>query len=146
MLNYKSETGITIIEALIAILILGMIVSSMMLVNQQSFQITTDSKMRTAAVNLARERLESLKYLDVTDPNTQLTRDSDIWQDNDNLSETIPVNGINYTVITTIPNTTNVNSFFNDNKIIPIRVTVQWPYNGANRSITMDTCYSQYGN
>ncbi len=144
MLINKSESGLTIIEALIAILILGMIVSSFLLVNQQSFNITNDSKMRVAAVNLARERLESLKYLDTEDPNNQLTRGSKVWQDNDNFSFTKNVNNINYTVTTIIPNTSNVILAFNNTRIIPIRVTVQWQYNRSNYSISMDTCYTQY--
>ncbi|NLY74446.1 MAG: hypothetical protein GX075_04010 [Firmicutes bacterium] len=144
MFNCKFEAGLTIIEALIAILIIGMIASSLMLANQQSFNISNESKMRNTAINLARERIESLKYLDRNDSMNVLTRDSAVWQALDGNSEVVHLNGINYTITTTIENTTNVNTFFKNNRVIPIRITVNWQFNGANRSIFLDTCFTQY--
>lgn len=144
MFNYKFESGLTITEALVAILIIGMIASSLMLINQQSFNITNESKMRNTAVNLARERIESLKYLDRNDSINLLTRDSKVWKDLDGSSEVISLNGINYTIITTIENTNTVNTFFQNNRVVPIRVTVNWQYNGNDRSIYLDTCFTQY--
>ncbi len=144
MNSSKSETGLTIIEALIAMLILGMIVSSLMLVNQQSFKITNESKIRTTAINLARERIESLKYLDCNDPANQLTRSSVTWLEKNGATLNKPIKGIDYTVITTIPNTSTTNNYFKDNKVIPLRITVQWQINGVGNSISLDTCYTQY--
>ncbi len=138
MFNHKSEFGVTIIEALIALLILGMVVSSVALVHQQSFKTISESKIRTAAVNLARERLESLKHLD----NCGENRYSDIWQSIKSKYDK-EVNGIKYKVTTTIPDTTNTPDF-HDLSVIPVRVIVEWDYNGKEPSISMETCYMQY--
>lgn len=144
MFNFKSEYGLTIIEALIAILIFGMIASSLLLINRQSFTITNDSRMRNIAINLARERIESLKYLDRNDPTNILTRHSDTWQDINGSVENQVVNGVNFIIITNIQNTNNSHNFFKNNNIVPIRVTVQWISGNGNGQIFLDTCFAQY--
>lgn len=140
MFVHKSELGITIIEALIALLILGMLVSSVTLVHQHSFKVTTESRIRTVAVNLARQKLESLKHLD----NSGNDRNSSTWTTITKQTEKPKVKGIEYKVTTTIPTTNNTNSKFKPDSIIPLRVTVEWEYNGREQSLSMETCYMQY--
>jgi Tfp pilus assembly protein PilV len=144
MLNHKSEFGLTIIEALIAVLIFSMIASSLLLINRQSASITNDSKMRNIAINLARERIESLKYLDRNDSVNILTRNSSTWKAINGFSENRNINGVNFIITTTLENTNNSSPLFQNSSIVPLRVTVQWDNNGATGQVFFDTCFTQY--
>lgn len=144
MFNYKSEFGLTIIESLIAILIFGIIASSLLLINRQSFIITSDSRMRNIAINLARERIESLKHLDRNNSINILTRNSPTWNDINGSTENRVINGVGFNIRTTIENTNNSDNLFKNNSIVPIRVTVQWNNRGATGQVFFDTFFTQY--
>lgn len=67
LLQAERQTGFTLIEALIALLVLSLGLFGLMQTQTRVMTETGDSKTRTVAVNLAQEKLEELRASDYAD-------------------------------------------------------------------------------
>ncbi|MGE5604280.1 MAG: type IV pilus modification PilV family protein [Bacteroidota bacterium] len=125
VLNLKRESGISLVETLIAFLIIGFVLVAFMGTQSQSHRTVSATQRRSVAVHLAREQLESLKRMDGSSQN----RNDPGWiQILSNPTRITPINGVVYTTTTTlIPAIELPVAIQNNVRIIPIRVTVSWP-------------------
>lgn len=122
--RFFKENGITLIETLIALLIIGFTIVAFMLTHNQSHRTVDATQRRSTAIYLAQQQLEALKRMDGT-PNT---RNSPAWLAIFGTSIPNNVNGIFYTTTTAlIPGAELSNPIIQTNpNLIPIRVTVSW--------------------
>lgn len=132
----KKQNGFSLIEVIIALIFISLIFVGILRAYNNTIGSSAELKAHAIAINLARQRIEDLKKYD----GMGLNRNNDVWKEDDTLTNTI--NGITYTTTTSIL-TTDAASLFNDNQYIPIRVVVSWQFRGKDKSVTMDTCYTQ---
>lgn len=144
VLNQKRESGVSLVETLIAILFIGFVLVAFMITQSQSHRTVSATQRRSVAVHLAREQLESLKRMDGSGRNrndpgwTQILSNSPI---------NTPINGVNYTTTTSLIPASELPATIQNNAwIIPIRVTVSWPEPGGPAgpvitNVSIDTFY-----
>jgi prepilin-type N-terminal cleavage/methylation domain-containing protein len=145
----KNEKGFSLIELLIALVLVGVMFVAIMTGLRQSLATTAFVRANTIALNLAKERIEFLKQYE---GNTSQTRSSATWLGTPN-PYTVTRNNINFSVSTAVINanlptsatvtTTNpINTaLFNiqtdTSNVIPIRVSVSW--SGGTKPVVLDT-------
>lgn len=140
--SIKEEKGITIIETTIALIFFSIIFITFIAVTQRGLLLTADQQHRNNAINLARQKIETLKHLD----GGQFTRDSIEWQSEINKSddekddEKNTIGNISYTIYTNYYDVSD-GEINDDPNIIPINVTVVWNENGEKMRISLDTIY-----
>ena len=142
--NPKKDSGVSLIETLIALLIIGFVLVAFMVTQSQSHRTVSATQRRSVAVHLAKEQLESLKRMD----GSGIDRNDDGWG---LILSNPPIitstNGVVYTTTTTlIPAAELPNAIQNNVRIIPIRVTVNWPEPGGPagpviKNVSIDTFY-----
>lgn len=120
------ENGFTLVEILIAVVILGIAFLSISMGMQKTNSVTWQTQERAIAINLAREQLELLKRYDNSGTTPVLT----------DTSKTI--RGKTYQVSFT--NLTG-SGIFNSTNITPIRITISWRSHTKDFSLPIETCY-----
>lgn len=131
METQDKETGFTLIEILIALMILGLVFVSILLSFKQSYSVNWQSHERAVAVNYAREKLEYLKRFD----NDGKGRDSAMW----NITDSKVDGGIRYDVTTRV--ITGSGIYNSETAMVPVKATVSWTSHGQDFTISIDTCY-----
>lgn len=135
----SSEKGFSMIEVTISIFLISIIIVACMLFTGTSLKTSATNRMKNNAIRLAQQTIEDLKQYD----QLGFDRNSDIWNDKSPkcvlTEDSVSIDNIQYTVKKRlIPNST-LNPNINDVNYIPIRITVEWNYNGTHQ-ITVDTC------
>ncbi len=150
MSNKYGENGFTLIEVLIAMVILSIALLGLSSMNLYTIQGNNFARLATAAVALAQDKIEALKNLSYTD--AQLT-DSNTGNDGSYtaLQSTTTVDsqeanidekgnsgtGGTYTRVTNIANSgTGANSYANTKLIV---VIVSWSDSSGSHSVTLTT-------
>jgi prepilin-type N-terminal cleavage/methylation domain-containing protein len=144
----KNEQGFSLIEILIALVLVGVLFVAVMNGLRQSLSSTAFVRANTIALNLAKERIEFLKSYE---GNTTYDRSNSIWLGSPN-PYTVTRNNITFSirtaiVTTNLPTTATLVSanpwnaalfnIQNDANVIPISVTVSW--SGCTRPIVVNT-------
>lgn len=144
VLNLKRDSGVSLIETLIALLIIGFVLVAFMVTQSQSHRTVSATQRRSVAVHLAREQLESLKRMDGSAINLNDDGWTQILSAPPNITS---INEVVYTTTTTlIPVGELPNAIQSNVGIIPIRVTVSWPEPGGPAgpvitNVSIDTFY-----
>jgi prepilin-type N-terminal cleavage/methylation domain-containing protein len=150
----ENELGFSMIELLIALILVGVLFVAIMAGLRQSLSTTAFVRANTIALNLAKERIEFLKQYE---GNASETRSStSTWLGSPN-PYTVTRNNVNFYVSTTIlnsnlPSTATINttnpidaSLFDiqtdTSNVIPIKVSVTWP--GATKPVVLETLIIQ---
>lgn len=141
--NLKKENGVSLIEALIALFIIGIALVALMFTHSQSHRAVNATQRHSVAVHLAQQQLEALKRMDRSSRNRNDLRWLQILADPP-INNT--VNGVLYTTTTALIPASQLPAIVQANiNIIPIRVTIRWPEPGAAgpiiKSISMDNYY-----
>jgi prepilin-type N-terminal cleavage/methylation domain-containing protein len=138
MSGTKNEQGFSMVELLIAMVLIGVLFVAVMTGFSQALVSTGKLRSETVAMNLAKQRLEFLKQYD----NKGINRDATQWTE-----PTSPktINGITYNITTQEIEDDELEEKYKDKTdqkfVIPIRVTVSWLEYSKNRSISMETFY-----
>jgi prepilin-type N-terminal cleavage/methylation domain-containing protein len=144
MSGTKNEQGFSMVELLIAMVLVGTLLVAAMTGFAQAVASTGKVRNHTIALNLAKERLEFLKQYEQNSTNN---RDSNVWTTNSSYSKTY--NNVEYRIDTSKIDNTELQTPYDDSAatkyVIPIRVTVNWSEKGKNHSVSLETFfYSSY--
>jgi prepilin-type N-terminal cleavage/methylation domain-containing protein len=124
----KNEKGLTLVEIMLTVLILGIAFVAIMSGLRQAALIRRESYERMFVANLARQQLERLKIYYGTNNGTS----SHVW--------TTILTQNAYTVRTAVID--NPSGFATDNGVVPVRATVSWRSHGEDKSFVLETCYA----
>jgi len=126
MMKKSNERGLTLLEVILALAIVGFIVISVLNSFNQSYKITEETHERSIAINLAKQQLELLKRFDDSGYAPLLPT-----------VQTITDSGIEYRVRTEKVS----GGDFDNSNFTPVRATVTWSTRGKNYSVSLETCY-----
>lgn len=130
--SFAKEEGFTLIEGLIALVILSIIAVSILSAMGFSLNSASNVSQETVAVNLARERIEAIKQFE-----GQSLSPADFDSRLASLVTSGSVNGTNYQISATrITNNPNI-----PNTVYAVQTTVGWAQKGVNRQISFTTYY-----
>lgn len=137
--KYKFDNGFSLIEVLVAMMIVGVLLVGILKGFGGSLRSTSLVRNQITAANLANERLQFLKIYEL---NPLYNYDSNIWLTGS--PQTVNQNNITYTITTTKYEygTYGSSSSGKDNTVIPIQVKVTWN-DGKTRELIMKTFYYQ---
>jgi prepilin-type N-terminal cleavage/methylation domain-containing protein len=127
----KNEQGFSMVELLVAMVLVGTLLVAVMMGFAQAVASTGKVRNHTIALNLAKERLDFLKQYE---RDTANLRGTGVWG---NASYSRNFNNITYTISNI--NITAYQPTLTD--IIPMRVTVGWTEKGRTRSVSVETIY-----
>jgi Tfp pilus assembly protein PilE len=130
----ENEKGLTLVEIILTVLILGIAFVAIMSGLRQAALIRGESSERMFVANLARQQLERLKIFYGTNNGTS----SDVW----NTILTKTKKSIDYTVTTAVIDNPSPSGFATDNGVVPVRATVSWSSHGEDKSFVLETCYA----
>jgi prepilin-type N-terminal cleavage/methylation domain-containing protein len=124
-----STAGLTLIEVLVAIVVLALTSMGMSATGMAVIDVNTFSQRMAIATTLAQDQLEALKTLPVTAP--QLTAGA--HADSQNPLTATGGSGGSYTRTWTVtPNTPAA-------RLLTVTVTVQWTVRGTTRAVVLTT-------
>lgn len=126
----SSKRGFTLIEVIVAIFFLMVALLGLLSLTTTVIKGNAISKMTTLATTLAKDKLENVKNQDYAD----ITAATDYLTSNGSVSESS--SGAFYTRTCEVTENSPATNMKN------IRVTVQWQWNGASRSISTSTIVS----
>lgn len=126
MMKKLNEKGLTLLEVVLAMAIVGIIVISVLNSFNQSYKITEETHERSVAINLAKQQLELLKRFDDTGMVPILPT-----------MKTVIDGGIVYQV----KSEELIGGDFDNSNFTPVRATVTWSNRGKSYSISLETCY-----
>lgn len=129
------ENGFSMIELLVALVLMGVLFVGVMAGFSRSTASTGLIHSKVMAINLAKERLEFLKQFEKNGNN----RDATVWT----FTTTKAINGRNFAITSeTVPDTELSTNYQSSQKyVIPVRVTVSWAENSKTRKVVMETFY-----
>ncbi|HEY8464561.1 MAG TPA: hypothetical protein VIM29_11205 [Bacillota bacterium] len=149
MQHRVNEEGFTIIELLIATMLLGFVVVAFFSFFTSVINSPRLINENNLALNLARDRLEFLRQFE----NHSYDRDSTVWNTCPDgttgvnpVSYTVTKDNIEFTVTSQIHSNTDSTldaTIRNDLDLIPVTVTVGWMSNGKKKSISSTTIFSK---
>lgn len=118
------ENGLTLIETLIALLIIGFAIVAFMVTHTHSHRTVGATQRHSVAIHLVQQQLEALKRMDGSANNRNTPAWSAIFA---NPPITNNVNGIRYNTTTALIPAAELPASIQANvNLIPIRVTVNW--------------------
>jgi len=133
-----SEKGFSMIEVTISVFLIGIVFVGAMLSYGTSMKTSFANKAKNNAIRLAQQTIEDLKQYD----QQKYDKNSDIWNKNSPkyvlTDQNVRIDNVLYTVKKMLIDTNNLNLNINSDNYIPIRVTVQWAYQGSYQ-IVVDT-------
>ncbi len=131
---FHNEKGVALIEILIASILILIITITTMNALRQTIVASNNSNQNTAAVNLARQRIEEIKRyesLNLSDPD---------WRNYLNaLPTSLEVDGKPYTVATEFLSSSDISGL--PNTVNAVRITVSWEYAGQTEAVSYITYY-----
>lgn len=134
-----SEKGFSMIEVTISVFLIGIVFVGTMLSYGTSMKTSFANKAKNNAIRLAQQTIEDLKQYD----QQKYDRNSDIWNKNSPkyvlTDQNVKIDNILYTVKKMLIDTNNLNSNISSDNYIPIRITVEWTYQGPYK-IVVNTC------
>jgi prepilin-type N-terminal cleavage/methylation domain-containing protein len=139
----NNEQGFSMIELLIALVLIGVMFVAVMTGFRTAVVSTGKIRSENIALNLAKERIEFLKQYENTSPSAS------VWTG----SYSKTANGLTFNVSSAIlaagqfncPQVTISGTLQNDPNVVPVRVNVNWAEKSQTRNVTMETFfYSSY--
>jgi prepilin-type N-terminal cleavage/methylation domain-containing protein len=131
---FSEQKGFTLVELLIAIMLIFILTLSLMYAYTQSLLAASNDNFCNVAVNLARQRLEEIKRYESLN-----LSDSD-WQSYLNaLSTSLSVDSKTYGITTKSLTTTDIPSL--PNTVRAVRITITWTQKKQSQAVSYITYY-----
>ena len=137
MVNDSRQRGFVLMDVLIAFLILSIALLSIALMHTNATKNTAEAWQHTVATGLASEQLNRLKTFNQSQ--WASVGNTVAWQGGGAVSNVVTLDGVAYTVATTISTPTEPGS----TNLREAQVTVSWTNSGRAKTVVMTGLYNR---